>query len=497
MSEKKDSTETTDVINNVVRKRHFSEMDFARSGLSTMMNQSYIYKPAMDISNEKIESLLQDPLKNYRELQRLSAYFQYVCPFYTNIIYHHASIMTYDYMIIPNLEKMSIKPETLKSRYMKASKLAKKTQVADNFTFMMFRTLANGEAYWYDLSDEHNTIFKEIPSKFCRRAFIDDDSLWRYYIDFTLLGDPSELQEMPREIQLAHESYLRVANDKKDKKRKIEGLNIEIPHHLYLVSAKGFSTSARRTFENHEYPFFANMFVDLNNFVNDAKYYNNFIKDENTKIIHMKLPTDPKTGLPIVDFDDMMAYHNAAKANVPSNVRVVTNPFELSGVDTNKSQQQVIDAIDVSKKNSIFGSGIASSIWEANTANELKLALVNDASRVKHLMSFFDNLMNYKLKEHSMLFYIDREITQYNKHEVYKQRKEGLGMGDLYTGWISAGAYEPYDAIMLAEMEKALDFESLFTPKTSAFQQSASDGEKGQPKKDEVSDGREESEGYE
>jgi hypothetical protein len=467
---------------------------YAKTPLNPLVMQSYISYTSTQYSNDDIKKLLKDPLQNYKQLQRVSEYLESTNAFYTNIVYYYATILTYDYMITP-INDYKIGNDTLKSRFLEAAKIAKKTQIQSNFAHMMYRTLLNGETYWYDLSDDNNTIFKEIPSKFCRRALVDEDNLWRYYIDFKQI-DQHEIREMPTEIRMAYKNYVE-SNDKKSTK-KIRDLDIEIPKHLYLVSKKGFSISSRLTFEQHDYPFFANMFVDLNSYDSDKEYFSNFLKSDNIKLVHFKVPIDKNTGKPIMDYDKVQKYHDAANSNTSDAVAVITNPFDVEGIATDKASQNAINVSENARGNASFSSGVSETMWNATTTNGLKFSVQADASKVKHIMSFFDNLMNYKLKETKMAFSIDREITWYNKEDVYKTRKEALGMGDLYSGWISAGAYEPYDAIKIAEMEDALNFRDLFRPKLSAFQQSGDSGEVGQgaPEKDDKADVTDENQQY-
>lgn len=469
---------------------------YAKSYLNTYVGQSYVYKSSVEYTNSSITTLLKDPLENYETLQDVSAYFEYNSAFYTNMVYYYATILTFDYIISEN-DNSTISPKTKKNRFMNAAKIIKDNQVQRNFPFMLYRTLINGESYWYDLSDNENTIFKEIPSKFCRRAYIDEDNLWRYYVDFSEV-DSIEMKEMPDEIQVAYKNY--ITNKDKKRKKKLAGSDIEIPDYLYLVTKKGFSISSRLTFEEHDYPFFANMFVDINNYENDKEYFNDYIKDDNTKLIHQKIPTDSVTGKPMMPMDEAKQYHEATKGNVPSNIGVLTNPFEVEGIAMDKSQQQTINATENSRKNAEFSSGISETMWNASTTNGLKFSIENDASKIKHLMKFFEDLMNYKIKKEKMTFKVDTQITQYNKEDIYKTRKEALGMGESYMGWISAGAYEPYDAIMIAKLEKDLGFEDLFRPKQSAYNSNMDNGSTsdGAPTKDDSqrSDSTEKSDEY-
>jgi len=479
------------------KKKHYTgeylppSSRYVRQPLNPLIMQSYINYSSKEYTNNDIKKMLKDPTHNYEQLQNVSRYLEANVAFYTNIVAYYASILTYDYMLTP--EQTDVKDTTLWNRYLNAAKICKDAKTQSHFTHMMYRTLMNGETYWYDLSDEQNTIFQEIPSSFCRRAMIDEDNLWRYYIDLRKIKQ-TELNEMPEEIRIAYKNYA----ETKDKKttKKVRGINAEVPYYLYPVSKRGFSMSCTLNFEEHGYPFFANMFVDLNNFDNDKEYFNNTIKLNNIKLIHFKVPIDKNTGEPTMDYDDVRQYIDAAKSHLPDNVSPIANPFEAENITLDKSQQNSMNVSENSKDNVTFSSGISETMWNATTTNGLKFSVEADASKIKHLVVFFENLINYKIKDQKIKYTIDKEITWYNKSDVYKTRKEGMGMGDLYTGWISAGAYEPYDAIQIAQMENKLNFADLFRPKQSSFQQSGDSNNQGAPEKDDKADVTEENQQY-
>lgn len=465
---------------------------YALSPYNPLIMQNYMNYTKSKYNNADIKRFLQNPISNYKNLQKVSEYLESTNAFYTNVVYYYSTILTYDYIIRP-VHDYTVSAETLKKRYLSAARIAKQTQVQSNFSHMLYRTLLNGETYWYDLSDDDNTIFKEMPSEFCIKALIDNDNLWRYFVDLSKI-DKNDIQELPSEVSIAYKNYKEL--DNKNGTKKIRDLDFEIPKKLYLVSKRGFCISSNLTFGHHSYPFFANMFIDLNSYDTDKEYFSNFVKSDNIKLVHFKVPIDKTTGKPIIAHDKIQKYHEVASSNTSDSVAVITNPFEVEGISTDKSSQKAINISENSRNNATFSSGVSDTMWNADTTNGLKYSLQADASKIRHIIVFFDNIMNYKLKEMKMSFSIDREITWYNKDEIYKTRKEALGMGELYSGWIAAGAYEPFDAMMIAEMEDALNFRDMFRPKLSAFQQSSGDIKEGAPEKDDKADKTEEGQKY-
>jgi hypothetical protein len=84
---------------------------------------------------------------------------------------------------------------------------------------------------------------------------------------------------------------------KKKGNKTIDG--ITIPDYLYQISDKGFAIFTHMRKVQHDYPYFANMFGDLNSLESDKDYQSDYIKENNLKLVHMKVPTDKESGKPL------------------------------------------------------------------------------------------------------------------------------------------------------------------------------------------------------
>jgi hypothetical protein len=325
------------------------------------------------------------------------------------------------------------------------------------------RTLLNGESYWYNISTENAEIFYEIPSKYCQAAGFDNNNLWRYWINLSLI-DPNLINELPEEIQDAYDKY----NKKKNKTND---------DNFYMVSDRGFAMFCHSRNETHDYPYFSSMFIDLTRLEADKDYFNNFIKADNIKLIHNKIPTD-KDGRPLMTKDEIKDYHDSCKEHVPDNVAPITNPFETEGINLDSAQKTSLNIVDVAKKNVQDDSGISDSMFAADTTMGLKYSTLADAANMYPLLSYFENYVNFKIRDQKFKCKFLR-LNHHDKLEWNKQFATGMGSaGDNRSKYIATSQTGLYEFIMTAKMEKVLNFDSYMPIKETAFTQS---GEKGRP----------------
>jgi len=450
---------------------------------------------ASTYTNDTINGYLKNPYISYKQLQEISNYFWARSSMYQNILYYLATIMTFDNYPYPTFITPSQK--TMKERLLNSAEIIKKSQVKEIFPMMTLRTLVNGETYWYDLSgDGQNTIFVEIPSEYCQLALIDDDNLWRYFIDMGKIP-VTKIPELPEEIQVAYEDY--IGNNKnKDKKTKtMEG--VEMPFNYHLVSKKGFAMFAHMQKTQHDYPFLAAMFADLNSYEGNKDYYNQYLISDNVKLIHLKIPTDKDTGLPLMDEVAIRAYHDSAKEFMPANHAPLTNPFEVTGINVDKSQQNGINIVKHNSEVVHEDSGISKTLFDATTTNGLGYSITADASKMYPFLYYFTNLMDYKLKKNRFRIQF-LKINRYDQLDWHKQYSVDLTYGGLRSHFIATSGCDLYDFLMTAELEQMLDYDKFLPVKMNANQMSGNDEEKkaGNPGKneDEKADGTVVGDGY-
>lgn len=458
----------------------FVPRNYARSQVQPLWAITPSNSTTRKYTSEQISKLLLYPYNSYKELQNISNYLLYTSSAYNNFLDYLANAPTFDYILeCEDVDKVN--KTTIENRYLESAKTVHKINVKSIFPAMLKRVLANGETYFYNMMDNSNSIIIEIDSNICQLAQIDNNNIWRYYVNLSLI-DSTKAYELPDEIYNAYKEWIN--GGKKKNKKEIDG--ITIPEYLYLVSEKGFAIFIHMRKTQHDYPYLAHMFEDLNDLESDKSYMNDYIKDSNIKLIHMKIPTDKDSGLPLMDKDTMQTYHDSAKEHLPSNIAPLTNPFQVESIALDKAQSTAINLVEHSTKVVMQDSGISDTIFNANSTNGLKYATLADATKLYQIFYFFENFINIQIKQYKSKVKFLR-INHYNQLEWHERYYADVQAGASRSLFVCTSGLEPYDVINLARTEKIIGMDDMLEPKVNASQIGLSDTESknGAPKKKE------------
>lgn len=425
-------------------------------------------------TNAQIDTMLQNPYMNYKQLQDVSNYFWRTSPFYQNIIYYLGTLMTFDGVLAPN--SVIDNASALEKRLLSSALAVKKINVKSTFPSMMIRTLLNGETYWYDLSSEKEgiTLIEEIPSKYCRLAYIDDiTGLWRYYVDLSLIESTS-LYELPPEIIKAYNGYLKLDRTQQKEKTFNPDLNMEVPNYLHLVGENGHAIFVHKDKSQHDYPFLASMFKDINTLEENKDYMDEYLKESNIKLLHLKIPINKETGEPLLEEGFIRAFHDSAKEHLPASTAPLTNPFDVKALNFDRVQDAALNVTKNSKEMAQFGSGISETLFNANTTNGLGYSIEADASKMYPLLSYFTNWVNFKIRTYkfSVSFL---QIHRHNREDWHKQYATDLLNGGQRSLFMATNGLDLYDSIMISKMEKLLGFDDWLPAKMNASQMGSQD----------------------
>ncbi len=444
--------------------------------------ESMNYKPiGRAYTKEQIETALRNPMQNYQVLQEVSSYLYAISSAYQNIIDYFANILAFDYVLAP-IEYTNNKT-TMINRFIGAAKKAKQSQVKFVYPKLLERTLLQGESYWYVLSDNDNTIYIEIPARFCEVCEIDSNNLFRYKIRLDLLND-NIVKALPLEIKDAYYNF----KGKKNIKRKI---NTGDPADTlkYKVSENGFALLAHGLLSLHDYPFFANSFIDILQLEQDKEYLNSNIRDDSVKMVHNKIPCDDN-GIPIMPKEVIQAYHDSDKKHVPKNVSISTTPFEKEAISFDVSNKTQINLVEQSKKNVQDDSGVSSLVFnnEKASSNALKMSVRADANRMLPFLKFFNAILSYQVKpfKFSAVFL---ETDRFNKADDHEEIRTDLQNGGNRSLFVATSKLELFDFLQLAELERIIEIDNFMPIMIPGSQQSGV--KNGRPVEKNPSDGEE------
>jgi hypothetical protein len=457
---------------------HYFPRNFSRSRVDPLWSTGNT-TTTKAYTEDEIKTMLKNPYLNYKKLQIASEYLLANNSNYENIVDYFANIMTFDYILYPN--ETNVKKTTLKNRLKDSAKTISKINLESVFPHMLKQSILYGESYWYDLSDSENTIIVEIPRDVCVLSHIDDDNLWRYYVDLALIKS-TNLYELPEELITAYKKW--IENGKPKGKRKEKGFE-HLPQSYYEVSNKGFAIFVHMRKKAHDYPLLAHMFVDLLTLGEDKTYFNSYTKDDAVKTVHQKVPIDEESGLPLMEKEVIGAYHDSAKEAVGRNISVITTPFDVQGITLDSNKSASINLVEHDLKLIQSNSGISETIFNANTTNGLGYSTKADASRMYPLLYFFTNFVNFKIKLQKFAVKFLR-INIFNQEEMHEQYRTDLLSGGSRQLFMCSCGVDLYSYINTLEMEDKLGFDDMLEPKLNASQaNSESLNDNGRPQKNE------------
>jgi len=238
--------------------------------------------------------------------------------------------------------------------------------------------------------------------------------------------------------------------------------------------------------KEHDYPYFSSLFQDIITYEDNKDYFNEFMKEDSTKLIHNKIPLDPQTGKPIIDKDKAQSYHDQTKSHVPKNVSVTTDPFDSEAINFDKNAQIQNNIVQQSKTNLEDGAGINSLIFNnvKASSNVLEKSMKKDFAHMQTMLPELANIVNWLIKSTDYLVtFIDTSV--YDKEEKMKEYRGSLAFGGSRLPFIASTGLEPFEFLQLAELEKSIDIDSLMPSKVSGNQLSGdSQSETGAHKKD-------------
>jgi len=441
---------------------------YSRSYASPKFLQST--KRSVKYTPETVKLLLENPYANASKLQEISEYLWAVSPTYQNYLYDMATTMTFDYYLYPD-GNISDKKVTIKNRFLESAKTVRNSRVKNNYPIMLLNALKLGSAYYY-IQDDNNIIYDIMPNKICQLAFIDEDNLWRYWVDLSLI-DISMKLSLPDEIIMAYDEWIKRGKKKTEVEKELYGVGYFIPDSYHLVSKAGNAIFAHMQKMANDYPFFASIFPDLLRLEENKTFFNEIVKENNIKTIHFQVPISPD-GIPLMDGPIVEQFHEDAVRATGNNVTVITNPFKAEGISLDKSQQAGINLVEHSTDIVSNDAGISDAKFNADTTNGLKYSVNADAAKMYPFRDFFENIINYRLKRSKY------KVTFLQIHRDNIIEWHGIYGADLLSGgsrfsWLSTTGIEIYDYLQNLEVEQLLDIDSLLIPKVSGSNMSGDD----------------------
>ncbi|HBJ1650335.1 TPA: hypothetical protein LA460_000239 [Clostridium botulinum] len=466
----------------------FAEQSFIGEKIPTSTSSGFM---GSNITKQTIDNLLKSPYQNYKTLQNYSHLFMIKEGVYYRIIKLLSSILTYDYLIYPNIEPNAIKgkKKSLKESYSKASVYLEKMNIKTNAIRFTEDFLTDGECYYYKIEDSLGIIYEKIDNKYCL-PYSNENDVWKYVIDMQSFSSVNDITTYPMELQRALSLY------KTDRNNRCFILG------QYYPVKNGFCFSTV-TEAKHGIPPYSFLFGDLISLENKKDLKDKVDKINSTKMIHNKIDTSNKETT--VDPEVAKKYNSAIKQNLINKnlegVFTITNPFDaqILNLDTTSSRTENLVPNSITQ---IFSEiGISEMFFNCGTSAEaLKKSTITTSSLMINLiLGKINAYVNYELKKQptkiKMLCKI-LDCTIFDREEKKKVAREEMAYGGSRLMYLALNGMTPLQSTNIFEIEKALNIDSYFVPIETSHTQSGKGGQnKGRKSQEQIeTDGGEVSE---
>lgn len=438
--------------------KHF--FAYAKVPVST---DSYRQQPRR-YSRDEIRRMLLNPERYSKELQSVASFLVNGNGHFHRILQYFANMLTFDYVLYPTFTKKKIEAmesEKLKDLYIKNSNITYKMNIKYNYRWMLTRLLTNGEIFLYKLEDVGSIIYKEIPPEYCRITLVEDN-VFRYSIDLNAIRSAFDYEDLPTEFQNA------IINIDKQKNKKTSSEEDK----WYQVSNLGFAFTTDTSLSMRGVPPLTFMFdivmnyEDLLDDIEENEAANSF------KLVHQKIPLD-ENFQPVMERKVAKAYHDAAASQLPKNVSITTNPFDIKEISFDRANRADYSSIQYMEE-SVYSTGGVSKLLFNNNTNSgegLKKSIQVDEMYVYKFLPQFENYINYELKMYNKVnsFAIDfLETTFFNVDDKHVKAREDLAYGGSRMMYLATYGLEPYESMNLLISEQKIGLDELFIPVQSS-----------------------------
>ncbi|MEG2740545.1 hypothetical protein [Clostridium sp.] len=454
-------------INQVRDRRLFAETSVSSNA------QNYTFKSSKYSATEII-SLLEDPMKNALDLQRISLWLYHNSGTYNRIIKNFAGMNKYDMYLFPTVSnkysKKKIDETKLMQEYMNIATMIENSNHKSNYSRMGINLMIFGEIFLYRVEDSQGIIEKELPSDICKISKVINDNLYKYSINMSKITNEAMYSMMPLEIQQICDKHTAGT---------LPPESYSESNFVIMEDKNAVCLSLNNVVSTKSCPPLAYLFPSLVRLMDEESQEIIENKANNLKLIHMKYQVDEE-GLPIIEEKDLVKMHNKAKANLPIGVCVNTNPLELTTHtlqrtgNVNATNRQTLTELVYNN------SGVNSEIFNGNNSTNQAIlsGIIADEIISVPLIYVFENYTKYHIKQKKKnSLWLPRMIenTKYNEDREIEKAFQGATVGLSRLKLLASQHYSPLESLTLLDFELDNGIDKMFIPLATAFTQSNND----------------------
>ena len=423
-----------------------------------------------DYTAEEVHDIINSGLTS--EQQRLSRSYFHKGGYYTQVILHYATLLTYAGLLIPNPSTgKSLSTSHIQKRYYNAMDYVERMRLPSFLTNCAVRALTDG-AYYGIVTDLDKSTFStiDLPAEYCRSNF--KDAFGNDVIEFNLTyfdkitdeeARKKALSAYPKAISKAYREW----TSRKRNQWMVVPSELAICFPL-LGGHPPFLSVIPAT-------------IDYDEAVVTEKERD---LEEIRKIIVQKIPhlTD---GRLLFEPDEALEIHQGTVGMLKGNknVSVMTTYADVDAIASKTQSDNANNSLDKMEKNIYAQAGVSSEVFTSSGSSSLDASLRNDMAFMMILANKFStyitNLLNTKFSNSNISFkYTILPITYHNYDKYVDTSFKLVGSGYSFLLPAIALGFTQKDLGNIKDLENdVLQLGKKLIPPSTSYTQT-SDGNK-------------------
>ena len=374
-----------------------------------------------DYSSDEVHTIINSGSSS--EQQRLSRSYFHKGGYYTQIVLHYATLLTYAGLLIPNPSAgKDLSTSHIQKRYYNAMDYVEHMQIPSFLTNCAVRALTDG-AYYGLVTELEKSVFTtiDLPAEYCRSNF--KDAMGNDVIEFNLAYFNSISDKEVRKGALA--AYPKIISKAyKEWTSGKRGQWFIIPSDIAIC----FPLLGGR-------PPFLSVIPATIDYDEAVITEHERDQEEIRKIIVQKIPhlTD---GRLLFEPDEALEIHQGTVGMLKGNknISVMTTYADVDAITSKTQAEGSVGTLDKMEKNVYAQAGVSSEIFTSSGSSSLDASLRNDMAFMMILANKFanyiSNLLNRKFSNSNISFkYIILPITYHNYDKFVDTSFKLVGTG--------------------------------------------------------------------
>lgn len=419
-----------------------------------------------------VTTFLEQPSRYEKQLRDISIFLYNKSPQYKRLVNYFSKMPTFGYTLEPyGIDNDKVNVKSLKNQFRKVTDFLDTMNIKHEFVKVMNTAFREDTFFGYEHYNKDSYFIQQLNPDFCQISSIED-GCFNFAFDFSYFNAFLEKLEMfPPEFKSKYNAFVKDSNLRWQELDSKFTICIKINEDM-----------------NYSIPPFAGVFEAIF----DIEDYKSLRKDrqklQNYKILIQKLPMREDSEANndfMIDYDNMVMFHQQASSAVPDQVAVITSPMEIKDVSFEKSGNA--DQDNVTKAESEFwsGAGVPQHLFSTDKTSSvgLSMSVQTDEALVFSVLRQIERWINRRMKTlGNFNFKVNMlNLTIFNKQEVFDQVIQAFQYGvPVKTMLGSILGMSPSAMLNMTMLENdILGLNEKFIPPSSAHTSSGDAGSAG------------------